>query len=118
MLPIPERILLAITAGNAFCMASLIIALRRNGYTLPHLHRIWGVTAVALLPIIFMNQIADRLSIAAPWALVFVATVLASKCLRGEELMRMVKQVVTPSAAQQAGRPHRIPPTKRPRKKA
>jgi O-antigen/teichoic acid export membrane protein len=94
MLPIPERILLAMTAGNAFCMASLIIALRRNGCTLPHLHRIWVVTAVALLPVVFMNQIADRLSIAAPWALVFIATVLVSKCLYRDELKRMVKQVI------------------------
>lgn len=89
MIPIPERILLTLTTGGTFWMTSLVLSLRRNGCVCPGLSRLWGVVIVALLPVVFVNQVSGKIAIGAFWAFAFTATVFVSKCLRGRELMRI-----------------------------
>ena len=95
IIPIPERTILALMVGAACCMTSLIIGLRRHDCACPDLHRLWGVTVIAILPIMFVEHIADPLRMALVWACAFIAAVLLSRGVRLGELMRIAKHATS-----------------------
>jgi O-antigen/teichoic acid export membrane protein len=93
MIQMPERVWLAILVAAACYMASLLISLRRNGIVLPHLQRFWGVAAVALLPIVLMYREMNPIIMAPLWAAAFLLSILASGCLRLDEIRRITSQL-------------------------